>query len=72
MIKNEIWEGISKMNGNKVSLSFLDAAYKCKPADLEILLKKIESQIKNSDYMDNVLFRAKIIVTSKLALHNKY
>jgi hypothetical protein len=59
------------MNGNKVSLSFLDAAYKCKPADLEILLKKIESQIKNSESTDNTLFRAKTIVTTKLIVQSK-
>jgi hypothetical protein len=63
--------GNYRMNGNKVSLSFLDAAYKCEPADLKVLLGKIESQIKNSESMDNVLFRAKTIVTTKLIV-NKY
>ncbi len=59
------------MNDNQVSLSLLEAAYKCKPADLKVLLEKIELAIKNSDSSDNVLFRAKTVVTSKLACHNK-
>ncbi len=49
--------------------NFLDAAYKCKPSDLEPLLQKIELEIKNCDYTDKALLRAKTIVTSKLALH---
>ena len=49
--------------------TFLDAAYKCKPSDLESLLQKIELEIKNSDHIDKSLLRAKTVVTSKLALH---
>ena len=48
----------------------LDDAYKCKPGDLEHLLQKIEFEIKNSDYIDRTLLRAKTIVTSKMALMN--
>ena len=58
-------------NFNNIDLvtNYLDEAYKCKPADLETLLKKIEFEIKNSDHTDKTLLRAKTIVTSKLALH---
>jgi hypothetical protein len=59
------------MNDNELSLSLLEAAYNCKPADLKVLLEKIEAAIRNSDSVDNVLFRAKTVVTSKLALQNK-
>ncbi|MGB9980519.1 hypothetical protein [Methanobacterium sp.] len=48
---------------------FLDAAYKCKPDNLEPLLQKIELEIKNSNHVDKTLLRAKTVVTSKLALH---
>ena len=60
-------DNINNIDG---STSFLNAAYKCKPADLESLLVKIESEIKNNDYKDNNLLRAKTIVTSKLALYH--
>jgi hypothetical protein len=52
-----------------IASDFLDAAYKCKPDNLEPLLKKIELKIKNSDHADKVLLRAKTVVTSKLALY---
>ena len=59
---------MNNIDNNDVSNSFLNAAYKCKPNDLESLLLKIENEIKNKDYKDNILLRAKTIVTSKLAL----
>ena len=52
-----------------ISTRFLDAAYKCKPTDLESLLAEIEKEIKKKDYTDNTLLRAKTVVTSKLALY---
>ena len=52
-----------------ISNRFLDAAYKCKPENLESLLVEIENEIKKKDYTDNILLRAKTVVTSKLALY---
>ena len=52
-----------------MATTFLDAAYRCKPSDLESLLQKIELEIKSSDHTDKTLLRAKTVVTSKLALH---
>lgn len=52
------------------STNLLEMAYKCKPADLESLLEKIEIAIKNSDNIDKALLRAKTVVTSKLAACN--
>ena len=60
---------MNNINSIDVSTNFLNSAYKCKPADLESLLLKIESEIKNNDYTDNKLLRAKTVVTSKLALY---
>ncbi|MBI5681321.1 MAG: hypothetical protein HZC47_10535 [Methanobacterium sp.] len=57
-------------NNDEKSNKILDNAYKCKPNDLEQLLHKIESEIKNSAYVDNILLRAKTVVTSKIALMN--
>jgi hypothetical protein len=54
---------------NNISNTFLDAAYKCKPANLESLLVKIENEINSKDYKDNILLRAKTVVTSKLAVY---
>lgn len=51
------------------SHNLLKEAYKCKPADLESLLEKIELAIKKSDHIDKVLLRAKTVVTSKLAVY---
>ncbi|MEN6553936.1 MAG: hypothetical protein ABFC34_13740 [Methanobacterium sp.] len=51
------------------SHKLLNKAYKCKPDDLEYLLKEIELSIKNSGYNDKVLLRAKTVVTSKLAVY---
>lgn len=48
----------------------LNEAYRCKPQNLESLLQKIELEIKNSNNADNILLRAKMIVTSKIALIN--
>jgi hypothetical protein len=48
----------------------LEEAYVCKPSNLEALLQKIESEIKNSSNVDNILLRAKIVVTSKIASIN--
>lgn len=55
-------------NNTDISNNFLNEAYKCKTSDLESLLQKIETEIKNSDHIDKNLLRAKTIVTSKLAL----
>ncbi|WP_414469215.1 hypothetical protein [Methanobacterium sp. ACI-7] len=55
-------------NSDSNSRNLLDAAYKCKPTELESLLKEIENAIKNSEYPDSSLLRAKTVVTSKLAL----
>ena len=49
--------------------NLLNKAYKCKPSDLESLLKEIELAIKNSEHRDNALLRAKTVVTSKLAVY---
>ena len=54
----------------EVSSKFLDDAYKCKPDNLGHLLQKIEYEIQNRDHTDNILLRAKTIVTSKIALVN--
>ncbi len=48
----------------------LDEAYHCKADDLQDLLQKIELEIKNSHSTDNILLRAKMIVTSKIAQIN--
>ncbi len=56
-------------NIKNASHNLLNEAYKCKPADLEILLEKIELAIKKSNHNDKVLLRAKTIVTSKLAVY---
>ncbi len=48
----------------------LNDAYRCKPGDLEQMLQKIELEIKNSHNPDSILLRAKMIVTSKIALIN--
>lgn len=48
----------------------LKEAYRCKPSDLEALLQKIESEIKNNHNVDSILLRAKIVVTSKIASIN--
>ena len=60
---------MNDINNNDVSNYFLNAAYKCKPTELESLLLKIENEIQNQEYKDNNLLRAKTVVTSKLALH---
>ena len=57
------FDGIDRAN------DFLDAAYKCKPDNLEPLLQKIELKIKSSEHTDKILLRAKTVVTSKLALY---
>ena len=54
----------------EISSKFLDDAYKCKPDNLGHLLQKIEYEIQNRDHTDNILLRAKTIVTSKIALVN--
>lgn len=60
-----------KNNDNdEKSNKILDDAYKCKPSDLKHLLGKIEDEIKNRENVDNVLLRAKTVVTSKIALMN--
>ena len=61
---------MNDINNTDISNNFLNEAYKCKPADLESLLLKIENEIKNKSYTDNILLRAKTVVTSKLALHH--
>lgn len=60
---------MTTINKNK-AYNLLNKAYRCNPADLELLLKEIELAIKNSDYIDKILLvRAKIVVTSKLAAY---
>ena len=54
----------------EVSSRFLDDAYKCKPDNLGNLLQKIEYEIQNRNHTDNILLRAKTVVTSKIALIN--
>jgi hypothetical protein len=54
----------------EISSKFLDDAYKCKPDNLGHLLQKIEYEIQNRDHTDNILLRAKTVVTSKIALVN--
>ena len=60
---------MDNFDGIDIASDFLDAAYKCKPDNLEPLLQKIELKIKNSDHPDKILLRAKTVVTSKLALY---
>ncbi len=60
---------MNNIYNNDESTRFLDAAYKCKPTDLESLLAEIEKEIKKNNYADNTLLRAKTVVTSKLALY---
>ena len=52
----------------EVSSKFLEEAYRCKPEDLKYLLQKIEYEIQNRNQEDNILFRAKTIVTCKMTL----
>ena len=61
---------MDNINNFDVAAAFLDEAYKCEPSNLEFLLQKIELEIKNSDNVDNILLRAKMVVTSKIALIN--
>lgn len=42
----------------------------CKGKDLDILLKKIELEIENSDKKDKTLLSAKTMVTSRIAVRN--
>lgn len=56
-------------NSIDVASALLDEAYKCEPLNLEFLLQKIELEIRNSDYVNKSLLRAKTVVTSKLALY---
>ena len=58
------------MENNNKSNNLLKEAYKCKPADLESLLKKNEVTIKNSKSNNKTLLEAKLVVTSKLAVLN--
>lgn len=55
---------------HKESNKLLKEAYKCKPGNLKPLLQKIESEIKNNSNVDNILLRAKLVVTSKIASTN--
>jgi len=61
---------MDEITDREVSSKFLDNAYKCKPNDLRPLLQKIEYEIQNRNHADNILLRAKTIVTSKMALIN--
>jgi len=58
------------INCRNMSNNLLDEAYRCKPLELKHLLEKIELEIKNRKYSDNILLRAKMIVTSKMVLMN--
>jgi len=55
------------MENNETCFNLLDMAYKCKPADLESMLERIELAIKNSELTDKSLLRAKTVITCKLA-----
>ncbi len=61
---------MDEITDREVSSKFLDNAYKCKPNDLGHLLEKIEYEIQNRNHADNILLRAKTVVTSKIALMN--
>jgi len=61
---------MDEINDREISSRFLDDAYKCKPNDLGHLLQKIEYEIQNRNHSDNILLRAKTVVTSKIALMN--
>ncbi len=59
------------MNNTKNTSEYLlNKAYKCKSTELENLLQEIELAIQKSEKKDNVLLRAKTVVTSKLAVNN--
>ena len=58
------------MSSPKTQDKLLKEAYRCKPRNLEALLQKIESEIKNNHNVDNILLRAKLVVTSKIASIN--
>ena len=49
------------------SAEVLNQVNKCKPADLESLLSKIQTQIEKSAEKDYNLLMAKTMVTSRLA-----
>ncbi len=49
------------------SAEILNQVNKCKPADLESLLSKIQTQIEKSAEKDNNLLMAKTMITSRLA-----
>ncbi len=61
---------MDEISDREISRKFLDDAYKCKPNKLGHLLQKIEYEIKNRSHADNILLRAKTVVTSKMALMN--
>lgn len=58
---------------NKVNIKkILEEACKCKPEELENLLKQVETIIQKSKNNDNDLLMAKTIITSRLAsMRNK-
>jgi hypothetical protein len=58
------------INNRNISNNLLDEAYRCKHVELKSLLGRIESEIDHREYSDNILLRAKMIVTSKMALMN--
>ncbi|MDI6723273.1 MAG: hypothetical protein QMD61_01355 [Methanobacterium sp.] len=58
------------ISNRNISNSLLDEAYRCKHVELKSLLGKIESEINDRGYADRILLRAKMIVTSKMALMN--
>lgn len=49
------------------SAEILNQVNKCKPADLESLLSKIQTKIEKSAEKDNNLLMAKTMITSRLA-----
>ncbi len=61
---------MDEISDREISSKFLNDAYRCKPNDLRHLLQKIEYEIQNRNHADNILLRAKTIVTSKMALIN--
>ena len=58
------------VNNRNISNNLLDEAYHCKHVELKPLLEKIEAEIKNRESTDDILLRAKMIVTSKMVLMN--
>lgn len=59
-----------KNKSNIERYDIIEEVNHCKDEDLDALLQKIESEIKNSEIKDRILLSAKTMVTSKIALRN--